>query len=343
VLVEVDYQLTMGYESRKPRGFLDLINAVDKYTSSPIPHPIQLSPNIFLVSFPHSDYDALYKLFLPDDPRPHGFMLASTVANMPWSSEFAIDHGTRTVRLLKTSDNENTAKACTNAFQSIIDVAIDTDIFPILHGDHSEMYKILGANYFICLERFAAPLFGIATRGAHMNAYVNTSSGMKIWVGRRSPHLFIHPNKLDTTVAGGIRAEHSPLEYIVAEADEEASLPAAFVRNNARATGTISYVTKNTKTGLIHPNVLYTFDIELPPTMIPKPQDDEVSDFYLFSVEEVKQAILRQEFKPNCALVMIDFAIRQGIITPENEDNYIEITTRLRRMLPVPTRPQKRM
>jgi hypothetical protein len=120
-----------------------------------------------------------------------------------------------------------------------------------------------------------------------------------------------------------------------------ASLPADFVRKNARATGTISYVTKNTNTGLIHPNVLYIFYIELPPTMIPKPQDDEVSEFYLLSMEEVEQAMLRQEFKPNSALVMIDFAIRQGIITPENEDDYVEITTRLRRMLPVPTRSQK--
>ncbi|KAH9210229.1 NUDIX domain-containing protein [Leptodontidium sp. 2 PMI_412] len=313
----------MGYESGKPRGFLDLINAVD--------------------NFSHSDYDTLYKLLLPDDPRPHGFMLASTVSNMPWSSDFAIDHGTRIVQLLPTYESENTAKACTNAFQNTIDVAINTKIFPILHGDHSEMYKIIGANYFVCLERFAAPLFGIATQGAHMNAYVNTSAGLKIWIARRSAHLFTYPNKLDTAVAGGIKAEHSPLECIVAEADEEASLPADFVRKNTRATGTISYVTKNTNTGLIHPNVLYIFDLELPPAMIPKPRDDEVSEFYLLSVEEVKQAMLRQEFKPNCALVMIDFAIRQGIITPENEDDYVEITTRLRRRLPVPTRPQKRM
>lgn len=155
--------------------------------------------------------------------------------------------------------------------------------------------------------------------------------------------MFIHPNKLDTAVAGGIKAEHSPLECIIAEADEEASLPADFVRKNACATGTISYVTKNTKTGLIHPNVLDIFDIKLPSTMIPKPQDDEVSEFHLLSIEEVKESMLRQEFKPNCALVMIDFAVRQGIITPENEADYVEITTRLRRILPVPTKPQKQL
>jgi hypothetical protein len=77
----------------------------------------------------------------------------------------------------------------------------------------------------------------------------------------------------------------------------------------------------------------------LPPVMIPKSQDDEVSGFYFLIVEEVEQAMLRQEFKPNCALVIIDFAIRQNIITPEIEDEYVKITTRLRRGLPVPIRP----
>ena len=175
-----------------------------------------------------------------------------------------------------------------------------------------------------------------------MTAYVHTSAGLKIWVARRSAHLFTYPNRLDTTVAGVIKAEHSPFECIVAEADEEASSPPDFVRKNARATGTISYVTKNINTGLIHPSVLYIFDIELPSTMIPKPQDDEVAEFYPLSVEEVKQAMLRQEFMPNCAFVMIDFAIQQSIITPENKDDYVEITTRLRRRRPVPTRPEKR-
>lgn len=267
-------------------------------------------------------------------------MLPSTVLIMPWSSDFVIDHNSRAVQLLDASDGKDTAKVCITAFQNTIDVAIDTDVFPILHGDHSEMYKIIGANYFVCLERFTAPLFGIATRGAHMTAYVRTPSGLKIWVPRRSAHLFTYPNKLDTTVAGGIKAEHSPFDCIVAEADEEASLPADFVKENARATGIITYVTKNINSGLIRPDVLYVFDIELPEIMIPKPKDDEVSEFYLWSIEEVMQAMLRQEFKPNSNLVMIDFFIRHGIVTQKNEDNYIEIATRLRRRLLVPTEPE---
>jgi hypothetical protein len=296
-----------------------------------------LSANIFLASVPYDfDFRTLYKLLLPDDPRPHGFMLPSTVSRMPWSSDFVIDHNSRIVQVLDASDGKDTSKVCIAAFQRTIDEAIDTDVFSVLHGDHSELYKVLGAKYFVCLERFAAPLFGTATPGAHMTAYVRTPSGLKIWVPRRSAHLFSYPNKLDTTVAGGIKAEHSAFDCIVVEANEEASLPADFVEENARAAGIITYIARGTNSGLISMNLLYVFDIELPEIMIPKPMDGEVSEFYLWSAEEAKQAMLRQEFKPNCTLVMIDFFIRHGIITQENEDNYIEIAMRLRRRLPVP-------
>ncbi|RYP76525.1 hypothetical protein DL771_001759 [Monosporascus sp. 5C6A] len=313
----------VGNSVRNLKGFLDLINAVDNV---------------------HQDYDfgKLYKLLLPHDTRPHGFMLPETVSKIPWSSDFVIDHKSRTVQLLDRSNGEDTSKASIAAFQNTVDVAIDADIFPMLHKDHSEMYKIVGADYFVCLERFSAPLFGVATRGAHMTAYVRSPAGLKIWVPRRSAQLFVYPSKLDSTVAGGVKAEHSPLDCIVAEADEEASLPADFVREHALPTGIVTYVTKDLKKGVIRPSILYIFDIELPKTMIPEPHDDEVSEFNLWSVEEVKHAMLRQEFKPNSALVLIDFLIRHGIITEENEYDYVEIATRLKRRLPVPTMPEHR-
>lgn len=174
---------------------------------------------------------------------------------MPWSSHFVIDHKSQTVQLLDSSNGQSTAIACNAGFQETINVAIDTDAFSLFHGEHSEMYKIMGANHPIHLERFAAPLFGIATRGAHMTAYVQTSSGPKIWVPRRSAHLFTYPNKLDTTVAGGVKADHSPYDCIVAEADEEASLDKDFVMKHAKAVGVITYMSKNIRTGLIHPDV----------------------------------------------------------------------------------------
>jgi len=42
-------------------------------------------------------------------------------------------------------------------------------------------------------------------------------------------------------------------------------------------------------------------------------------------------------FKPNCALVVLEFLVRHGILTAENEPDYVEIVARLHRRLEFPT------
>jgi isopentenyldiphosphate isomerase len=203
------------------------------------------------------------------------------------------------------------------------------------------MYKIIGARYPVHLERFTSALFGVASRGAHMTGYTKSPSGeMKFWIPRRAPHLFTFPNKLDTTVAGGVKASHTPFRCVIEESEEEASLPRSYVAANVKNVGVITYMTRSErKGGLIHPDVLYVFDLEMPADMVPKPNDDEVAEFVLMGIEEVKEAMRKDEFKPNCNLVMIDFFVRHGIITAEEEGDYVEICQRLHRRLPVPTAP----
>ena len=41
----------------------------------------------------------------------------------------------------------------------------------------------------------------------------------------------------------------------------------------------------------------------------------------------------RGEFNPNCALLVLDFFIRHGILTPENEADFDEVKSRLPRPL----------
>lgn len=286
------------------------------------------------------DFGALYKLLLPGDVRPHGFMLPATVSRIPWTSDFEIDHERKTARLLDPSESSDVSAYCNSVFQSVVDAIVAGGAaFPFVRGTHSEKFKVIGANYLVGIERFPAPLFGIGSRGAHMTGYVRTPQGLKIWVPRRSAHLFTYPGLLDTTVAGGVKADDSPLDCVVAEADEEASLPRDYVREHARAVGAVTYVQKNDAKGSVYPTVLYVFDIELPEDMVPEPMDDEVSEFTLMTVEDIFGAMLRREFKPNCVPVMLDFFVRHGIITSENSPEYLEIVTRLRRKLPVPTMP----
>lgn len=49
------------------------------------------------------------------------------------------------------------------------------------------------------------------------------------------------------------------------------------------------------------------------------------------TLEEVKNALARGEFKLNCAMTWMAFLIRHGHVTAENEENLIEICARMHR------------
>lgn len=187
-------------------------------------------------------------------------------------------------------------------------------------------------------------MLGIVSYGVHMTAYVKdekASYGMRLWIPRRARTKQTYPGMLDNTVAGGMATGEEPFACMVREAAEEASLPEAVVSKAAQAQGSVTYIMirderAGGEVGLIQPECEYIYDLELPVTVVPKPNDSEVEEFYLWSVEEVQEAMAKGEFKPNCAMVMMDFFIRHGILTLENEKNYEEIKQRLHRKLEFP-------
>ncbi|KAH7145701.1 hypothetical protein B0J13DRAFT_622419 [Dactylonectria estremocensis] len=304
-----------------PRTLLDLINDFDN-----VP-----------LSF-ETDCHPYYRLYLAPDLRPHGYMLPDTVARMPWPTSFSVDHGERSVTLAAPGPGATLTAHANGAFQLAVDAAIDSDLFPNLRQTHSEYFQVMGAHEPVQVERFAVPLFGMAGRGSHLTGYVRAPDrALQIWVARRSRALFTYPGQLDSTVAGGVKASDTPLDCIVAEATEEASLPEALVRARVQPVGVVTLATRKAHSGLTHSDVLYVYDLELPADVVPAPCDDEVESFTLMGCDEVRQRMLAGEFKPNVCAVMIDFMVRHGVVTAENEPDYVEICQRLRRRLPVPT------
>lgn len=77
-----------------------------------------------------------------------------------------------------------------------------------------------------------------------MTAYIHSPEskhGMKIWIPRRAAGKQTYGGMLDNTVAGGIATGENPLECLIRESDEEASLPGRVVRKSAVPNGTITY------------------------------------------------------------------------------------------------------
>jgi hypothetical protein len=323
-------------------SYLKLVQACDKYASRSVKAALVINVS----SFP---YDAdgqshYYRLLLPYDDRTHGFMLPESVARMPWTADFTIDHARRIVQLHDSSHGADVSGACNAAFSNVVAACIERGAFANIGRAHSEPIAIPGANHAVRIERFAAPVLGTANRGAHLTAYSRAAGGMRVWVPRRSGHLRTYPGMLDSSVAGGVRADESPLENVVHEAAEEASIPEDVVRRGVRPVGALTMMGLTgrgaAQEGLVFADVLFTFDLEVDEGFELRPRDEEVKEFYRMDVEEVKAALLRGEFKNNSAVVMVDFFIRHGIITPDEPD-YVEILTRSHRRLDIPLSPQR--
>jgi 8-oxo-dGTP pyrophosphatase MutT (NUDIX family) len=163
------------------------------------------------------------------------------------------------------------------------------------------------------LDRGAIPVFGIVAQGVHLNGLVRRAEGLQVWVGFRSRHKAIAPGQLDHLVAGGIPAGLTAMQTLVKEAAEEASLPPELAAH-ARPTGTrIGYVMRNEEG--VRRDRLHAFDLVLPNSFVPRPQDDEVERFELWPARRLLEAVRDgDEVKFNVNLVLIDLFLREGLI-----------------------------
>ena len=303
-------------------------------------------------SFPYYENDpeehtrlrsTFWELHLDGGSGPYGYITQPVVEKMPWDHNvWQIDDEKRRIVPAPKCDTHTQE----DVIRDTLDKAKAENTFEVLKGWRNELYPIYGPysnrKPMLSMERAGSALFGINSYGVHMTIYVNTLQGLKIWVPRRAPNKQTYGGMLDNTVAGGLSTGEKPFDCVVREAAEEASLSEQLVRSNAKPCGTVSYFhvrdpRAGGESGLLQPECQYVFDMEIGAEVIPKPGDNEVEDFYLWTVDEVKRALAEGQFKPNCAVVLLDFFIRHGILTAENEKDYMEIVSRLHRKLPFPT------
>lgn len=321
--------------SNGPKSSLDLINECDNF-----PY-FQTHPKLY---FAH--INTYYGLYVTDYPDTElGYILPSVAEVFRGLPDWKIDDDERSLTLVTGQNVEDRSKVVADTCKAMR----ATDHFKVLRGWRDELYPVYGPNRELLfnMERSASALFGIVTYGVHMTAYTHTNLGeekgeMKIWVPRRAASKQTYGGMLDNTVAGGIATGENVFESMVREAKEEASLPEELVRKSAKAAGTVTYFyirdpRAGGETKLLQPECQYVYDLELAEDVVPKPSDDEVEGFELMTIEEVQSALRGSEFKPNCALVLLDFFVRHGILTAD-EEGYIEIVARLHRRLEFPTR-----
>lgn len=195
----------------------------------------------------------------------------------------------------------------------------------VISGWRDELYPVSSCwsePPCLLIERAAVPLFGVKGYGVHLNGFVRNRGGLSMWVGRRADDKPTFPSELDQLAAGGQPYGIGTYDNMCKESHEEAGIPVE-LSAGMRSVGTVAYAMR-TQTGF-RPDVIFNFDLELPRDFVPVNNDGEVAEFYLWPIERVAETVEKtEEFKFNCALVVIDFLIRHGVITSDHPD-YIAI------------------
>lgn len=296
-------------------------------------------------SFPYS-HDDYYYTFTGHTGQPLGFMIpevAIAFKTCSASELFTVDETKKTVSMAPELD---TFEKRSDVIAQLAAEWKEKDPL-VAKGWRNELYVVFSPRTvpYFTVERAFSGLLGVVTYGVHINGIVpalKTSNGkIKMWVPRRSKTKATYPGKLDNTIAGGVAYPLGLWDNVIKECYEEGGLSKEFVEPRISPVGVILYLCQPYgPQGHAQPEVEYVYDLvfESETEYEPSPVDGEAEDFTLMDIDEVLQRMRDGEFKPNCTLVIIDFLIRHGKITPENEENYLEIVLRIHRRFPFATR-----
>ncbi|KAG6061082.1 hypothetical protein E4U17_002662 [Claviceps sp. LM77 group G4] len=294
------------------------------------------------------DVSPLYEFWIMDHDSLIGYMLPRFVTQMAWAgTAFEVNHTIRTIHLnAKARIGETISIACEREFVRLCRL----NIFNVhgvkkwletwdANGD-AEHHPIRGLGVHLTGLKVPSPLrgvFGIVTVG--------------IWVAKRSQNV-TYAGKLDQLVAGGMdpRDDNRAIKALRREAVEEAGLTVDAKTGRVSRDGAyvgvlqrgswISFFDKKdgiagSERGQLEPGIRFTFDLEVEAGFVPEPCEPEaIAGFMLKSVNEVKRGLKCREWKPNCALVMLDFLLRKGQIRPEDDVFFRHLRPALQRRLP---------
>ncbi|BEV73266.1 MULTISPECIES: NUDIX hydrolase family protein [unclassified Paludibacterium] len=166
------------------------------------------------------------------------------------------------------------------------------------------------------LERAAFRPLGLTSHAVHLNGLCRMPDGeVRMWLGRRSPHKAVDPNRMDNMVGGGVAAGESIELAREREGWEEAGLSAERLRDVPRHS--LLLAERPVQRGL-HREWLHVFDIWLPPEIQPCNQDGEVAEHVLLSLSEVESLLIEERFMIDAALVAAECLGRLGYWGPES-------------------------
>ena len=184
----------------------------------------------------------------------------------------------------------------------------------LLHGWRNEKFDVCddAGKVLFALERAAFRPFGLMSQAVHLNGLVQTDGGWHFWIGRRSPHKAVDPDKLDNLVGAALPAAKPRLKPPAAKAKKKPGRRWPPALDTLRATARIHSLRPVSRG--IHNEILHIFDIILPESVRPENQDGEVAGFELMNVSQLIETMLSQAMMHDAQLVTLEALKRYGAL-----------------------------
>ena len=254
-----------------------------------------------------------------------GMMRPETALYLSDFPELFVQHNGR----VGLSDHFKTAADRSAAFRPIAERLALEGLIDKLRDEDYRVVTQWGEKPLMVMDRAAVALLGIKAFGIHVNGMLllKRDQDLQLWIGKRAADKGVEPGKYDNMVAGGQPAGLTLQENLLKESAEEAGLGPKIVAR-AQPVSLITYCMEDGR-GLKR-DTLFIYDMLVPEDVEPKAVDGEMEHFLLMRRGMILN-MLRDgfTFKFNVALVLIDFLIRHGFLTPENEPDYPALVTGL--------------
>lgn len=180
------------------------------------------------------------------------------------------------------------------------------------------------------MRRFYSIFLGLRRYASRVHGF----EGDQMWIVKRGQAVHEYPGRLDTLVGAGQVAGRTIREHTLVEAHEEAGLSEADCA--AMAPAGMVHIFRHNGKGFCFDENIYIYDLDTTHTAKPHPvQAWESESITLWPFAKVLETIrTTDDFRPEAALCLIDFFIRHGYITPDNEPDYDALCFGVRSLLP---------
>lgn len=206
--------------------------------------------------------------------------------------------------------------------------------------DPSGYVPLFGGSEGIRIPDVLVPLLGIVRKSVHITVHTWAPEGLLIWVQTRPRTALHYPGKLDQAASGCVwygETESEAINRLVhEEIDGNRGMAYEVKWQKPVAYFTVGGDDACQLKGLAEAGIMTCRALKVEEDWVPwgLKGNDEVGAFAALTIDEVKESLLNDQWKPGSALVMLRFLIDVGAVTEEDEPELDEVLRVLYRDLP---------